>query len=375
MTSQDHQSPVDRGDPSSDAIERLLRAAGSRTAGDVERMRRVREAVHDAWRDSIRRRVRQRRALGAFALAAAAIVVAVSLTRRSGSPEPAPTPALPAARLMAATGTIGRVDDARAPIRTGDRAMVADAFETGSGVLATFSFIDGGEVRMNEGTLVRFTAARELRVDRGAIYLDSGPRSGSLVVRTPLGVVRDLGTRFEVAATGSSWRVRVRDGLVRYEGGERPQAGAGSELIVEPGGRAIVRPSATYGADWAWVVRAAPAPRIEGQTLASFLDWVARESGRRVEFSSEELRRAMAGTILHGSIDGLSAEEALDVILPTCGLSHRIESQRVIVSKPLDSARGRSLDSARGTSLDSARGRPVDSARGRPEARTGGPRR
>jgi len=343
MTPQDHESPADRSDRSSDAVERLLRMAGARPAGDVERIDRVRDAVHDAWRDSNRRRARQRRAFGALALAAAAVVAAVWLARRNGSPAPTPPSVLPAARLMAATRAIDRVGDSREPIRIGDHAMVGEGFETGSGVLATFSFSDGGELRMNEGTLVRFTGARELRVDRGAIYLDSGPRSGSLVVRTPVGLVRDLGTRFEVGAAGESWHVRVRDGLVRYGGATGAQAGPGSELIVEPGGRVVVRPSAPYGADWAWVVRAAPAPRIEGQTLAAFLDWVAHESGRRVEFSSEELRRAMSGTILHGSIDGLSAEEALGVILPTCGLSHRIEAQQVIISRPdTPSERGRS---------------------------------
>jgi hypothetical protein len=48
----------------------------------------------------------------------------------------------------------------------------------------------------------------------------------------------------------------------------------------------------------------------------------------------------LEGTILHGSIAGLTAEEALVVVLPTCGLTYRIESQRVIVSRPETPARG-----------------------------------
>src|SRR5262245_8259872 len=331
MTERDER-PAASNDSASDAIDRLLRLAGSRPAGDAERMRRVHDAVHGAWRDSLRTRHR-RRALGAFVLAAAAVVIAAWLGRRVPSPAPAPL-VVSAARRTACAGTLERLDDAGGTARVGDEAAVGSAFETGSAVLATFAFTGGGELRMNEGTAVRFIGPRELQLERGAIYLDSGPRSGSLIVRTPVGAVRDVGTRFEVGALTDVWRVRVREGVVRYEGAVRQEATAGSELIVQTDGHVIERPSSTYGAEWAWVVRAAPAFQVEGQTLAAFLDWVTRESGRRVEFSSDELRRTASGTILHGSIEGLTPEDALEVILPTCGLSHRMESERVVVSRP-----------------------------------------
>src|SRR5262245_57958533 len=238
MTPDDERA-ADQGDRSSDAIERLVRMAGSRAVGDAEGIRRVRDAVHDAWQESILRRARlRRRTLGAVVLATAAtVVVVVALARRPAPPTPAPAPTQAAARLTAATGPIGRLDDSRAALRVGDAAMVGAAFETGSGALAAFALTGGGELRMNEGTVVSFAGVREIKVDRGAIYLDSGPTSGSLVVRTPVGVVRDLGTRFEIGLVDGSWRVRVRDGLVRFDGGVAHQAEAGRELIVEPGGR------------------------------------------------------------------------------------------------------------------------------------------
>jgi ferric-dicitrate binding protein FerR (iron transport regulator) len=334
MTHHDEQPPADRSDQSFDHFERLLLLAGSRPPGDAERRQRVHDAAHRAWRDSIGpRTLRRWQTLGTLALAAAAVVIAVWLARRSESPTPVPPSSVMAARLTAATGNIGRLDDSRAPVRIGDEVVVGSAFETGLGTLATFSFTEGGEMRMNEGTVVRFTERRDFQIDRGAIYLDSGSRRGSLVVRTPVGIVRDVGTRFEVGMVDGSWRVRVRDGLVRYEGAVPHQAGGGNELIVEPDGRVVERAAPTFGADWAWVVRAAPAFKVEGQTLSAFLDWVERESGRQVVFPNDELRRRSSGTILHGSIAGLTVEEALDVILPTCGLVHRIESQRVIVTR------------------------------------------
>lgn len=334
MTHEDERPPAADVDPASAAVERLVRAAGSRPIGDAERMHRVRAAVHDAWRDVNRQRARRRRhALGALLVAAAAaVVIVVALARRTESPLRVLPPPAPAARLTAATGVITQ-GESRAPVNVGDEAAVGSAFETGAGALATFSLLDGGEVRANEQTRIRFIGVREIQVERGAIYLDGGSRHRSLVVQTPFGAVRDVGTRFEVAAVDGAWRVRVREGLVLVERGDvRRQAGAGQELMIESSGRIVERPAATYGADWNWVVHAAPAFQIEGRTLPEFLDWVVRESGRRIEFSSDELRGRTSGTILHGSIDNLTAEEALGVVLPTCGFSHRIESQRVLVT-------------------------------------------
>jgi len=336
MTEHDDPSSADPSHQSTDSIERLLRIAGSRPAGDGDRARRVHAAVHEAWHDSLREHARRRwLTLGTIGLAAAAIVlVAVSLPRRT-APAPTEPPAATAARITAATGTVTRIGAARTVASNGDEAMVGSAFETGSGALATFAFAEGGELRLNEGTAVRFTGPRQVHVDRGAIYIDSGAQSGSLIVATPVGVVRDVGTRFEVAQRDSTWRVRVRDGLVQYDGATRHQATAGYELIVEPSGTAVERTASTYGADWDWVTRAAPAFRIEGQTLGVFLDWVAREGGRPVEFSNADQRRTLSSTILHGSIEGLTPGEALDVILPTCGLSYHIESQRVLVTSQM----------------------------------------
>src|SRR5262245_62488248 len=121
MTERDER-PAASNDSASDAIDRLLRLAGSRPAGDAERMRRVHDAVHGAWRHSLRTRHR-RRALGAFVLAAAAVVIAAWLGRRAPSPAPA-LPVVAAARLTAATGRIDRLNDSRAPVRVGDDAAV-----------------------------------------------------------------------------------------------------------------------------------------------------------------------------------------------------------------------------------------------------------
>src|SRR6185295_12920878 len=289
MTHPDHQrTAADGASQSDEAIERLLRFAGPRQAADTERARRVRAAVHDVWRGEIRRRGRLRwwTIGGAGLAAAAAVLITVSLARRDAGSTPSPRPDAPAARLVSAIGSIVVTGGSTTALGVGDAVPIGAQVETGAGVLATMLLTNGGEVRVNQGTVVHFTAARDLSIDRGAVYVDSGSRGGSLTVRTPLGVVRDVGTRFEVRLIDDIWRVRVRDGLVRYERGvTRQDADAGAELLVRPDGTLLKRPAAMFGAEWAWIVRAAPAFQVEGRTLAAFLDWVTRESGRRIEFA------------------------------------------------------------------------------------------
>jgi FecR-like protein len=347
MTEQDHAGPADDRGGEPDAIERLVRSAGRRSAVDPDRARRVRVTVHGAWRDLLRRRTRVRRWMfgGVVLAAAAGLVLVASLPRRPATARIVVPPS-PTARVIALSGAMRTIGGSAGVARVGDMVAIGSGFETGASVLATFALDGGGEARVNEGTVVRFTGVRELSIDRGTVYLDSGPRSG-LIVRTPVGVVRDIGTRFEVGvingepgtaeASGMreiSLRVRVRDGAVRYDRGSvQRKANAGRELIVGSDGQVVERSVDTFGPDWAWVVRAAPVFKVESQTLSAFLDWVARESGRRIEFADDRLRRSSSEIILHGSIEGLTDEEALDVILPTSGLTYRIDSQRVIVSR------------------------------------------
>ena len=343
MTQQDEQRPTEDTSSPDETIERLLRLAGPRQPVDAECASRVRGPVREVWQASVRRRTRVRRwTIGGVCLVVAAgVLFGVAVARRVAAPPFSRVPAAPAAWLVSATGSIRLTGGSLPTVAVGDAVPIGVELETGADVLATLALTTGGEVRLNQHTVVRFVEARELNIERGGVYLVSGDKDSSVVVRTPAGVIRDVGTRFEVGLVDGIWRVRVREGLVRYERGDARQvAEAGTELRVNMDGSLVKRPAPTYGIDWAWIERAAPTFRVEGQTLAAFLDWAARESGHRIEFASDRIRSESTRIILHGSIEGLGVEEALEVILPTCGLTHRMESQRLIVSQAGSSRRG-----------------------------------
>lgn len=318
-----------------DDIRRWLDLARPRPAVAAERTDRVREAVHAAWRDAVKHRlVRRRVMLGLAGLSAAAAFVLAVLLR---APTPAPPPTMTAARLLSTTGAITRADGS--PLGVGDSIPTGVSVRVAPAGLATLALVDGGEVRLDHGTMIVFDAARSLAIDRGAIYVDSGAAANSqtppIHVRTSVGIVSDVGTRFEVRLEGGEWHVRVRDGAVRFEGTRaRRDAHAGRELVVRSDGSVDERAVLPYAASWRWATLAAPPFRVEGATLAAFLSWAAAEGGRQVQFADRTLERAMAATALHGSIEGLTTDEALDAVLTTCGLAHRVEGDRIIVFKP-----------------------------------------
>ena len=62
---------------------------------------------------------------------------------------------------------------------------------------------------------------------------------------------------------------------------------------------------------------------LEGATLARFLDWAARQQGWRWTYADPTMRARFDRVVLHGTLEDLTVPEALDAVLPTCGLAVR----------------------------------------------------
>jgi ferric-dicitrate binding protein FerR (iron transport regulator) len=151
------------------------------------------------------------------------------------------------------------------------------------------------------------------------------------VIRTPYGLVRERGTQFEARLESGRLRVRVREGEVGLErSAGSAVAEAGEELAIRNGlvsrGRIPV-----HGRDWDWVLEVAAGPDVEGATLRELLSWVTRETHRPVRFQDERAAGAALSIRLHGSIRGLTPDEALAAILPTCGLVARLSENEVVL--------------------------------------------
>jgi hypothetical protein len=100
-------------------------------------------------------------------------------------------------------------------------------------------------------------------------------------------------------------------------GVERVAAG---ERLVARGGGAVERGTlAPWDPAWSWTWSAAPAFELEGATLEGFLAWQAGESGRPLTFAPDLEAAAGRRVVLHGSIAGLTPDQALEVVARTVG--------------------------------------------------------
>jgi ferric-dicitrate binding protein FerR (iron transport regulator) len=192
----------------------------------------------------------------------------------------------------------------------------------------------GLSLRIDADSRIVVIGERVVRLERGAIYVDaSSEKSGPVLVHTPHGEVRDIGTQFEVRAERSSFRIRVREGeILVNDRGTETTARAGEALHVDSRGRYVRSAIPIFGPEWAWTSAIAPQFQLEGSTVRQFLDWVAREQGWRWRFADEETARRAAGIVTHGSIEGYTPEEALAIVLPTCGLSFVLNEGEVAIS-------------------------------------------
>ena len=181
---------------------------------------------------------------------------------RAQGPARALAPAQPLATIEALSGAARLMSSSERAGRTGVVAGRATAFERETawtrpgGGLAALRLASGASVRIDRGTRLRLMSETTMMLGRGDHLRRFRQRAAGdrpLEVRTPLGVARDIGTRFEVRFDGSALRVRVRDGLVRLTQSRQSHD-------AKSGGRADAR--------WKGPRRAAPRARCMGQSWA-----------------------------------------------------------------------------------------------------------
>jgi hypothetical protein len=225
-------------------------------------------------------------------------------------------------------------DGRRTPIATGARIGSGERVETSNNGRAAFVLTGGVSVRLDQGTAIVLDGHGEVTLERGAAYVDSGgdPGAADLEIKTPFGNVRHVGTQFEVRLQDASMRVRVREGTVAVErAGTRWTSQSGEALMLFRSGPPAREMIPTFGTDWKWVSDLAEPFHLEGARVPAFLHWVSREQGWRWQLEDPRMLDHIDQIVLHGSIDGLTPEEALAAVLPTCGLTFRLEGERLIV--------------------------------------------
>jgi ferric-dicitrate binding protein FerR (iron transport regulator) len=333
---------VDLNDP----IARVLKFAGSRPHPDPGRKADFKRALRAEWRRVAEPRA-QRRTFGWAAGIAAGIAAALVLTwLQPWRITQQPTVMQVVGRVVRSEGIVRRLPTSTSSpsqsVTVGDEVHTDTVLETTETGRMALALGEGISLRIDVGSRIVLVGDRVVTVERGAVYVDSSAdKRGSVLIHTQNGDVRDIGTQFEVRAERSSFRVRVREGeiLVKRNDSEMT-ARAGEGLHVDQQGRYVRSTVPIFGPEWAWTSTVAPQFQLEGSTVQQFLEWVAREQGWRWRFVDADTARRAAGIVTHGSLEGYTPEEALAIVLPTCGLSFVRKRDEVVVSFVKESSPG-----------------------------------
>ena len=308
------------------SIERLIKLAGERDLPSPEGMERARQAARESWnrmlgeRAPATRRSRVKTMLG-FAIAAGIAALALlTWTQRAAPPAPAFV-----ARIATLTGGASlREDRGEIIARVALPIHAGTTLSTSEGRVA-LTFGDSLSLRIDRQTRLRFDSRHQVTLLEGALYVDSGGINAvpALRIETPAGVVRHVGTQFQVQVTGHTTRVRVREGRVLLEraSGAPTDIAAGDELRVTGDDLRWQHGLPAFGAEWEWSALVAPTLEIENRPLAEFLTWMAREHGWQVQYGDETLQHRTLDIRLHGSLDQLDSAAMLERVALVTGVS------------------------------------------------------
>lgn len=297
-------------------IAQLLQKVGARTPPPDEVAASVRENVRAVWQEEVNRRRRSR--TRNFAMAAS-IVMAMAASWYVLIPAPRAGPVAHVALESGVIEVLGS-DNQWYALDSADVSAGATVRTLDESYL-TLDLTNGANLRVDANSVVTLSDVTLAELDVGAVYVDSDRDSADIDIRTSFGVAEEIGTRFEVRASPTSWRVQVRDGKVRVTDDAIDElAIAGQRIDIRDDDTVTFASIPANDPSWLWAERAATPFPIEGATLRQYLSWVSRETGNPIVFDSIETEAAAMRTVLHGSIEGLSPQESLDVVLATTNL-------------------------------------------------------
>jgi hypothetical protein len=328
------------------SIANILRIAGERPEIPLSVESRVYSRVQQEWRNSTAvgnsdrvygevkkswRRVTLSRQLSRWLVPAGVVATAILAFVLLSTPQPEP------AQVVATVSRVVGSGVASQQFSPGSTVKVGDLIATGDAEGLSLRLARNESLRIDANSRVRVDASDRFTLLTGRIYADTGQfvyRDEGLLIDTEFGAVSDVGTQFSVSVSAQALGVAVREGRVDVTSTQRSYAARmGERLTLDRAGSAELVRLDPHDPSWAWVTDLTPSFDLAGRSLLDFLKWGARETGRVLQFESDDTRMFAMRTDLHGSVEGLTPDEALGAILATTSVSYRIEADKIVISQ------------------------------------------
>jgi ferric-dicitrate binding protein FerR (iron transport regulator) len=300
-------------------IVALLREVGAGDEPSAAAAEEVRRAVHEEWRATVAQRKRRNRVV-TFGMAAsiALVMVVASWALRYSAPQS--DLAVTIARIDGEARGQSSSADALRVMQVGEGLPVGGALVTDEATRIALAYGTGVSMRLDRGSKIQRVSADRFRLSEGAVYIDAHPRAANeeLIIETMAGEVRHLGTQYQIRQSNAVVEVSIREGRVEIASSQGAAlASAGERVRINAAGQVERGAISAQDPDWNWAEAASPPFAIDDRTVAEFLEWVARETGRQIAYASPEAQRIAQTVRLRGSIEGLDPDTALSAVLST----------------------------------------------------------
>jgi ferric-dicitrate binding protein FerR (iron transport regulator) len=314
--------------------ERVLREGFKASGLTPEALQRIRAATEQEWRSVTQSPARRGWRTAGIAASVAVLVAGVGgayLAMNTGAGNGAVLGVLAASESPGISQNRWLQPDV--VLVSGSKLRAGQSFDVRGDSRVTLE--GGGNMRIARATVVDVNAENSVHIQRGELYVDIPPgsrASDSFRVVTDAGEFRHQGTQFAVAIVAGETRLRVREGTVVWRAAAGDSAiDAGTEVLIDRDGKATRRAIGTAGRDWAWTESMTPEMAIDDRPLLDFLEWYARETGRKL-LIDDSARRQSADIRMHGNVDGLTLSEALSAVMATTSLRYELPEGVIRVS-------------------------------------------
>ncbi|MBL4681480.1 MAG: FecR domain-containing protein [Pseudomonadales bacterium] len=310
-------------------IAELLQKVGARADPPTELTSEIKANVKLAWQDEVamqalktnslkRSSLKRKIGMTLFAIAAS-LFIAVGMNMSD-------SPLNQAETIATVTKSVNQVEY---KIESGEwqnigQTLIAASYKirTGSNSYTSLRLQNGMDVRVGEDTEIEIVNLDTIFLSTGTLYVDSNSTvSGSetdISIRTPFGQAVDIGTQFLVQVTPQQWRVQVRDGKVEMkDDNEVFLLESGYRLEISESDTVTKSPIESHDDSWQWIKNVSAPFQLEGATLDHYLEWISKESGKKIKYRSESAHEAASKTILHGSATNLASMDTLSNIIST----------------------------------------------------------
>ncbi len=228
--------------------------------------------------------------------------------------------------------------DTTRPLRSGGTVYIGEQIHTGENSLLALQY---GEhhLRINRNTQLE-TLSGGMKLKIGEIYVDdvssSGLGSTSIDIVTPHGIISDVGTQFMVASSAQKTVAIVRDGIIQVQRQAQITTAAATDSeaqrLVLTEAHVLQEVAERFGAQWDWIQKLPSSYPLNGHSVADYLNWIARETGYRIEYETEQLRGTAEKIKLSGELSGAHPLDTLPKVLATTRLQHPIsENGRILI--------------------------------------------